>query len=114
VIAVYLTNLGGLKMPRELYGLFEQMWLEVIKLLGLLLMGVALTAIALCLLAILVSNIYESRMIRRDQQRDDGLLKDHIGIESSLIAPRPSLLRHVYMADDDDARAAIYKDTSGN
>jgi hypothetical protein len=114
VIAVYLPNKGGLKMPREFYGLFEQMWLEVIKLLGLLLMGVGLAAIALCQLAIWVSDIHERRMIRRNRQHDDGSPRDFIEIKASLIAPGPSLLKHVYMADDDDTRTTIYKDTSGN
>jgi hypothetical protein len=101
-------------MPRELYGLFEQMWLEVIKLLGILLMGVGLAAIALCLLAIWVSDLYERRMIRRNLRRDGGPSKGRIEIKPGLIAPGPSLLKHVYMADDDDTRAALYKDVGGN
>lgn len=101
-------------MPREYYSLFEQMWLEVIKLLGLILVGGALAVVALGLLIILVSNIYESRMIRRGLQRDYGSPNDYIEIKSSLIAPRSSFLRQVYLADDDDTCARIYKDTSGN
>lgn len=101
-------------MPREFYGLFEQMWLEAIKLLGLVLMWGSVAAIALCLLAIWASDIYESRMNRRGLQRGDGSQKDRVEIKASLIAPKPSVLKHVYMADDDDTRAAIYKDMSGD
>ena len=91
-------------MPREFYGHFEQMWLEVIKLLGIILIGVGVTAITLCLLAIWVSDLYERRMIRRDRQRDDGPPRDFIDIRADLITPGSSLLKQVYMADEDNTR----------